>query len=62
MTSKYACTHDIGWLLHHIMHALLYRHRSGRLPVHVNTYNKAPESRNPADPISGYAGIPVNMT
>jgi arylsulfatase B len=36
--------------------------QSGRLPVHVNTVNAAPEVHNPNDPISGYAGIPRNMT
>jgi arylsulfatase B len=36
--------------------------QSGRLPVHVSTINTAPESYNPNDPISGYSGIPRNMT
>ena len=27
--------------------------QSGRLPVHVNVLNTAPESVNPADPVSG---------
>ena len=36
--------------------------QSGRYPVHVNTLNLAPESWNPNDPVSGYAGIPRNMT
>jgi arylsulfatase I/J len=36
--------------------------QSGRLPVHVNTENAEPESLNPSDAVSGYAGIPVNMT
>ncbi len=36
--------------------------QTGRLPVHVNDLNAAPECSNPADPISGFAGIPVNMT
>lgn len=35
---------------------------SGRLAVHVNNVNKAPTSFNPKYPISGYAGIPNNMT
>eukprot|EP01004_Peranema_trichophorum_P003008 NODE_2023_length_1714_cov_63.798869_g1728_i0.p1 GENE.NODE_2023_length_1714_cov_63.798869_g1728_i0~~NODE_2023_length_1714_cov_63.798869_g1728_i0.p1 ORF type:complete len:536 (+),score=114.99 NODE_2023_length_1714_cov_63.798869_g1728_i0:55-1608(+) len=35
---------------------------SGRLSQHVNTVNVEPIVRNPNDPISGYAGIPVNMT
>ena len=36
--------------------------QSGRLPVHVNYLNIEPESYNPKDPVSGYQGIPVNMT
>ena len=36
--------------------------QSGRLPVHVNTDNCDPAVHNPADPISGFAGIPWNMT
>ena len=36
--------------------------QSGRLPVHVNFANAEPTVSNPADPIGGYAGIPVNMT
>lgn len=36
--------------------------QSGRLPVHVNVANAEPTVRNPADPVGGYAGIPVNMT
>ena len=36
--------------------------QTGRLPVHVNTHNLAPESINPSDPVSGYAAIPRNMT
>jgi arylsulfatase B len=28
----------------------------------VNDKNVDPEVLNPADPVSGYAGIPVNMT
>lgn len=36
--------------------------QSGRLPVHVNTVNLHPEAYNAKDPISGYAGIPTNMT
>ena len=35
---------------------------TGRLPVHVNDQNAEPTVRNAADPIGGYAGIPVNMT
>ena len=30
--------------------------------VQVNTVNGAPDLHNPADPVSGYAGIPRNMT
>ncbi|KAH9257805.1 hypothetical protein BASA81_003823 [Batrachochytrium salamandrivorans] len=36
--------------------------QSGRLPVHVNTENIEPTTANPRDPLSGYAGIPRNMT
>ena len=36
--------------------------QSGRLPVHVNVANAAPELRNASDPVSGYAGIPKSMT
>eukprot|EP01064_Diplonema_japonicum_P010618 TRINITY_DN1785_c0_g1_i1.p1 TRINITY_DN1785_c0_g1~~TRINITY_DN1785_c0_g1_i1.p1 ORF type:complete len:532 (+),score=127.75 TRINITY_DN1785_c0_g1_i1:635-2230(+) len=36
--------------------------QSGRLPVNVNVENASPTVSNPADPVGGYAGIPVNMT
>jgi len=36
--------------------------QSGRLPVHVNTENTEPESRNANDTEAGYAGIPRSMT
>ena len=36
--------------------------QSGRLAVHVNTENTAPSVYNSSDPVSGYAGIPRNMT
>ena len=36
--------------------------QSGRLPVNVNTVNMAPSVANPADPVSGFAGVPRNMT
>ena len=35
---------------------------SGRLPVHVNDQNQDITPYNPNDPVSGYAGIPRNMT
>ena len=35
---------------------------SGRLPIHVNDLNKALDFYNPDDPVSGFAGIPRNMT
>ena len=35
---------------------------SGRLPVHVNDQNAPPNIYNPDDKMSGYAGIPRNMT
>lgn len=36
--------------------------QSGRLPVHVNDLNAAMTINNPKDPVSGFAGIPRNMT
>ena len=36
--------------------------QTGRLPVHVLDANTVPESFNPNNTVSGYAGIPVNMT
>ena len=36
--------------------------QSGRLPVHVNTANLSPTITNPQDTVSGFAGIPTNMT
>ena len=35
---------------------------SGRLPIHVNDKNAAPNIYNPDDKISGFAGIPRQMT
>ena len=35
---------------------------SGRLPIHVNDLNAAPDIYSPKDPVSGFAGIPRNMT
>ena len=35
---------------------------SGRLPIHVNTLNAAPNIYNPKNNVSGFAGIPRNMT
>ena len=35
---------------------------SGRLPIHVNDLNDQPSFYNPQDPVSGFAGIPRNMT
>jgi arylsulfatase B len=34
----------------------------GRFGIHVNTQNVFPEINNPDDPVSGYQGIPINMT
>jgi len=34
----------------------------GRNPIHVNVLNIVPQHHNPKDPVSGYAGIPRNMT
>lgn len=36
--------------------------QSGRLAVHVNTQNVSPITFNLTDPVSGYAGVPRNMT
>ena len=36
--------------------------QSGRLPVHVNSVNVDVAVHNPADPVSGFQGIPTNMT
>ena len=36
--------------------------QSGRLAVHVNTVNTGVTVANPNDPVSGFAGIPRNMT
>lgn len=36
--------------------------QSGRLAVHVNSRNIGVTSRNASDPVSGWAGIPRNMT
>lgn len=36
--------------------------QSGRLPVHVSWFNDDPITHNPEDPVSGFAGIPRNMT
>ena len=36
--------------------------QSGRNPIHVNTQNGAPQLHNAADAVSGFAGIPRNMT
>ena len=35
---------------------------TGRLPIHVNDLNSAIGLYNPEDPVSGFAGIPRNMT
>lgn len=36
--------------------------QTGRYPVHVNAKNTGVLVNNPADPVSGYQGIPRNMT
>ena len=36
--------------------------QSGRNPYHVNPLNAAPSIYNPADPVSGMAAMPRNMT
>ena len=35
---------------------------TGRLPIHVSDANSEPEYYNPKDPVSGFTGIPRNMT
>ena len=35
---------------------------TGRLPIHVNDRNDGLQLYNPNDPVSGFAGIPRNMT
>ena len=35
---------------------------TGRLPIHVNAHNEIIWMYNPDDPVSGFAGIPRNMT
>ena len=58
---------DEGVLLtHHYAYKICAPSRSslqsGRLAVHVNAGNIAPSSWNKNDPVSGFAGIPRNMT
>jgi arylsulfatase B len=36
--------------------------QSGRLPIHVNVLNADANVHNPADPVSGFAAVPRNMT
>ena len=36
--------------------------QSGRNPIHVNPLNQDPQISNTDDPVSGFAGIPRNMT
>jgi arylsulfatase B len=36
--------------------------QTGRNPIHVNVNNDGLAIHNPADPVSGFAGIPRNMT
>jgi len=36
--------------------------QSGRNPIHVNLFNLEPTVSNPADPVSGFAAVPRNMT
>jgi hypothetical protein len=36
--------------------------QSGRHPIHVNPLNQDPQISNPSDPVSGFAGIPRNVT
>ena len=36
--------------------------QSGRLATHVNVKNLGTNAWNPADPVSGFSGIPIPMT
>ena len=36
--------------------------QSGRNPIHVNVMNADMDISNRSDPVSGFAGIPRNMT
>ena len=36
--------------------------QTGRAPIHVNVVNTPPEWHNASDPVSGFGGIPRNMT
>ena len=36
--------------------------QTGRNPVHVNAVNSPIQQHNPADPMSGFQGVPLNMT
>eukprot|EP00037_Helgoeca_nana_P017404 m.165076 g.165076 ORF g.165076 m.165076 type:complete len:203 (-) comp23977_c0_seq1:26-634(-) len=36
--------------------------QTGRNPIHVNSVNLDPNNYNPADNVSGYSGVPKNMT
>lgn len=61
-----ALANDGILLRHHMAYKICGPSRSsllsGRLAVHVNNVNTAPSAFNPKDPVSGYAGIPRNMT
>ena len=37
-------------------------YQSGRLPIHVNVVNLDMSFANASDPVSGFAGVPRNMT
>ena len=37
-------------------------YQTGRFPIHVNVLNLDMSVHNPADPVSGFAGVPRNMT
>jgi arylsulfatase I/J len=36
--------------------------QTGRNPIHVTVVNGGTDLNNPADPVSGWTGIPTNMT
>lgn len=54
--------HDLPCSVHKYCSPTRSSLQSGRLPVHVNILNADMSSWNPADPVSGFAGVPRNMT
>ena len=50
------------WYVHKYCSPSRSSYQSGRLPYHVNVLNTDMNNHNPADPVSGFAGVPRNMT